>query len=60
MVDFDEIPERPDAPPSRVASTHVVYAAFPGTCHACGGEIEEGDEIVRDDEDESWIHEGCS
>jgi hypothetical protein len=36
----------------------IVQAEFRSKCAACGEWIEEGDEIVVD-EDGNWVHEDC-
>jgi hypothetical protein len=39
--------------------SRVFEAAYPGTCEACGEEIEEGDRVRYTDDDE-LVHEDCS
>jgi transcription initiation factor TFIIIB Brf1 subunit/transcription initiation factor TFIIB len=37
-----------------------VEARFESKCAACGEQIHEGDEIVRDSESAEWLHEDCA
>ena len=39
--------------------SRVFDAMYPGTCAACGEEIEEGDRVRYTDDDE-LVHEDCS
>ena len=54
MPDFGSAIEREEFGYSR-----PFEASFNSECPSCGTPIDEGDWIVRDNDDGSYIHEGC-
>ena len=38
------------------SASHVIEARYDGMCDYCGEEIFIGDELIKDDQTEQWIH----